>query len=164
MGHVIFWIIMIGLGIWLMKMKAEKNAEINRELRANYISNPEKNEHPLLKKDNFESKALAIAITVFMVMALIAMLVMTYNKRNPIIGKWRSETSMPFMGKIVDEVEFTESSVYMSGMKFSADYEIDGKRVILHDDSGIGLVYEIIDDRTMRTSTMGLETIYRKME
>jgi hypothetical protein len=164
MGTFIFIVVMTGLGIMLMKLKAEKDAEKNQELRKSYISNPEKNENPILKKNNFESKALAIAITIFVLMTLIAMLVMTYNKRNPIIGKWKSETTMPFMGKMINEVEFTNNSVYMSGMKFNADYEIDEKRIILNDDSGIGLVYEIIDDRTMRTNAMGFETIYRKID
>lgn len=164
MGNIIFLTVMIGLGIWFMKMKAEKDAETKREIRANYITDPKKNEHPFLKKTNFESRALAIAITVFISMASIAMIVMTYNKRNPIIGKWRTETSFPFLGKTVDEVEFNKNSAYMSGMRFDVDYEIEDNKVILKDGTGIGLVYEIIDDKTMRTNTMGFETIYRKIE
>jgi uncharacterized ion transporter superfamily protein YfcC len=87
MEHVFFWIIMAGVGIWFMKMKAEKTAEKNRELRLNYINDPKKNENPLLKKDDSESKVLIIASSVFLLMAFIALLVMTYNKRNPIIEK-----------------------------------------------------------------------------
>lgn len=164
MADFVFWIVMIGVGIWFMKMKAEKDAEKNRELRMNYIANPEKIENPIFKKNGYESKALIIAIGIFVLMGFIMMIVMSYEKRNPILGKWKSETSFPFMGKIIDRVEFKENSAYMSGMKFDVDYEIDGNKVILKDDTGIGLVYEIIDDKTMKTNAMGFETIYRKEE
>lgn len=68
------------------------------------------------------------------------------------------------MGKMISEVEFTNSSVYLEGIKYDADYEIEGNKVILKDDTGIGMINEIIDDHTMRTNMMGIETIYKKEE
>ncbi len=83
---------------------------------------------------------------------------------NPIIGKWQSETTIPFMGKIVNEIEFTENKEYGRGIVSNVDYEIDGNKIIVTDKSGIGIVYEMIDKDTMRNNMLGMQTIYRRIQ
>jgi hypothetical protein len=83
---------------------------------------------------------------------------------NPIIGKWQSETKMPFMGKSVSEIEFTKDKAYSMGMVSNVDYEIDGDKVIVTDEMKIGIVYEMIDKNTMKSNMLGMQTIYRKIK
>jgi hypothetical protein len=82
---------------------------------------------------------------------------------NPIIGKWRSETNYPFMGKSVNEIEFTKDNEYALGMKFKVKYEIDGNRIIVNDEMGIGTIYEVIDKNTIRSNALGFETTLRRI-
>lgn len=83
---------------------------------------------------------------------------------NPIIGKWQSETTMPFMGKMINEIEFTKNREYGMGISSEVKYEIDGNKIIVTDAMGIGVVYEMIDKNTMKNNMLGMgETIYKKI-
>ncbi len=82
---------------------------------------------------------------------------------NPLIGKWRSETNYPFMGKSVNEIEFTSDSEYALGMRFKVKYEIDGKRIIVTDEFGIGTIYEVVDKNTITSNALGFRTVLRRI-
>lgn len=82
---------------------------------------------------------------------------------NPIIGKWKSETSYPFMGKQIEEIEFTNDSEYVLGMKIKVNYEIEGNKIIVNDESGIGTVYEIIDKNTITSNPLGFKTVLKRI-
>lgn len=98
------------------------------------------------------------------VVLLVAIIVITFKTSNPIIGVWRSETSFPFMGRVVDSVEFKSDSVYMAGMKFKAQYEVENNQVIVSDEFGIGTIYRFIDSDTMETNMMGIRTVYKRVQ
>lgn len=103
------------------------------------------------------------ATTITGAIIIIALLIGKGINGNPIIGKWKSETKYPFMGKSVDEIEFTNDSEYAMGMKFKVTYEIEGNKVIVNDESGIGTVYEVIDKNTMTNNALGFKTVLRRI-
>lgn len=107
-------------------------------------------------------KIAASAITIGII--LFSLITLNSCEKNPIIGKWKSETKYPFMGKTVDEIEFTNDSEYAIGMKFKVNYEIEGNKIIVNDESGIGTVYEIIDKNTMTTNALGFKTVLKRIE
>ncbi len=67
------------------------------------------------------------------------------------------------MGKSVNEMEFTSDSQYALGMKFKVKYEIDGKKIIVTDELGIGTIYEVVDKNTIKSNALGFETILRRI-
>ena len=83
---------------------------------------------------------------------------------NPIIGKWQSETNVSFIGKSIKEIEFTEDREYSIGITSKVKYEIEKNRIIVTDELGIGVIYEILDNNTMRSNAFGMETIYRRIK
>jgi len=83
--------------------------------------------------------------------------------KNPIIGKWRSEQSIPFMGKLSMEVEYTADREYIGGMSSKVNYEMNGNKVIVTDDTGIGVTFEMINHDTMKTNLFGITNIYRRI-
>lgn len=99
----------------------------------------------------------AVIITIFIISKL--------STSNPIIGKWRSEKSIPFMGKMINEIEFTKDRAYSMGIVSNVNYEIDDNKIIVTDGMGIGVVYEMIDENTMKNNMLGMgETIYRRIK
>jgi hypothetical protein len=96
-------------------------------------------------------------------MVVIIMLLMDNSSKNPIIGKWRSETIFPAMGKVTNIIEFKKDSVEMEGIVYKVHYDVQDKKVIVMDEKGSGTVYEMIDRHTMKSTMMGIETVYKKI-
>lgn len=97
------------------------------------------------------------------VMVIVIMVIMNMSFGNPIIGKWRSETAFPYMGKVTNVIVFKKDSVYMEGIEFKVTYDVEEKKVIVKDERGIGTAYEIIDKQTMKSKVMGIESVYKKI-
>lgn len=163
MADFIFWTVMIGLGIWLIIIKAEKDAIVKLEARKNYLKNPKENENPTKKMGKTTPGATIITAAIVTVMLMIGAIVVNYGNQNPIIGKWQSETSFEFMGKVVDQVEFSSDREYALGLSSKVTYQVEEHQIIVTDEWGIGVIYEMIDKETMRTNIFGIETIYRKI-
>lgn len=111
-----------------------------------------------LKNNNKMPTIVITGAIVFIVLVFLK----SFNS-NPIIGKWRSETNYSFMGKSVNEIEFTNDSEYALGMRFKVNYEIDEKRIIVTDEFGIGTIYEVIDKNTITSNALGFKTVLRKI-
>lgn len=103
--------------------------------------------------------ASAITLSIF----LMSLFFIKGCNKNPLIGKWKSETVFPWNGKATDIIEFTQDSEYITGMKFKVKYEIEGKRVIVTDESGIGAVYEVIDKDTIQSKAFGFNTTLKRI-
>lgn len=97
-------------------------------------------------------------------MVVIIMLLMDDSPKNPIIGKWRGETIFPAMGSVTNDIEFKKDSVEMEGIVYHVHYDVQDKKVIVSDEKGSGTVYEMIDRHTMKSSVMGIETVYKKID
>jgi hypothetical protein len=97
-------------------------------------------------------------------MVVAIMMIMNMSFGNPILGKWRSETVFPHMGKVTNTIEFKKESVSMDGITFKVNYEVKDKKVIVKDKTGIGTIYNIINDHTMKSNVLGIETVYKKIE
>ena len=113
-----------------------------------------------------ETKFLSTPPIIFLCVALFMGLVYFANiNKNPIIGKWRAISSTPFINK---DIEFTEKRMYAFGMVGDVRYEEDGNKIIVFDKNGIfkdiGSVYIMKDKFTMENESLGIKTIYKKIE
>lgn len=104
-----------------------------------------------------------VAGTVMLIIIMFTMNRTDSTHTNPIIGKWKSETEFPNMGKVMNTIEFTQESVSMEGITFSVHYTVEDKRVIVKDEKGTGTVYKIIDPVTMESESMGIKSVYKKL-
>lgn len=111
-----------------------------------------------------QAKKLATMLTGSIMVVIIMLIMNKMDHGNPIIGKWRSETSFPAIGKVINDIEFKEESVYMEGITFKVHYDVQDKKVIVRDEQGIGTEYEIINRHTMKSNVMGIETLYTKID
>ena len=118
--------------------------------------------HPIM--DNYNNKPILTGFGFIGALITVVFVVSKLWVSNPIIGEWQSETVVPFIGKSINTIEFTEDRVYSMGMVSKVNYEIESDKVIVTDGLGIGIVYEMIDKDTMKNNMLGVgETIYRRM-
>lgn len=144
-------------------MRGQKDALVKIEARQQYLKNPNEHQNPIDRMGKTTAGATIITAAIVAVMLTIGAIVVNYGNQNPIIGKWKSETSFEFMGKIVDQVEFTSDREYAMGLSSKVTYQVEEHQIIVTDEWGIGVIYEMIDSQTMRTNIFGIETIYRKI-
>lgn len=104
-------------------------------------------------------------IIMFGILAFIVLIIILNNQKNPLIGKWKSITPN-ILGNI--EIEFTDKRMFMLGMVGDVKYEQDGDKVIVFDKSGLlkdfGSVYIVKDKNTIENNSLGIKTIYRRIE
>jgi hypothetical protein len=144
---------MIITGIILLIVAFQKNeSKIKNQTNTNF------------KAGNKNKKSNILNIIGVIGAGIIVIILLTkISESNPIIGKWRSETNYPFMGKSIDEIEFTDENVYALGMRFKVKYEIDGNRIIVTDEFGIGTIYEVVDRNTIISNVLGFKTVLRRI-
>lgn len=173
---VVVMIMTVIIGLFVMSIKDKHEVEFenrNKKIKKTFQvkvendigSKRKETQIRYIKSDN-DNKNNNMLIQIFGAIGVVAITILILTKlisSNPVIGKWRSETNYSFMGKSVNEVEFTSDSEYALGMRFKVKYEIDGNRVIVTDETGIGTVFEVIDKNTIRSNALGFETILRRI-
>lgn len=159
---IIYFLIPLGLTIFAIVYSSIHKTAGERTKNFNFQKTSNK-QYSMNNYDNDDKKTIlkmigfigAVIITVFIISKLWT--------SNPIIGKWQSETKIPFMGKMINEIEFTKNRAYSMGIMSNVDYEIDGNKIIVTDGLGIGVVYEIIDKDTMKNNMLGMQTVYKRI-
>lgn len=82
------------------------------------------------------------------------------NHKNPLIGKWRAQTSLGIL-----EVQFERDSMLFFGTKTPVSYDIGEKQIIVFDDDiKVGNVYKLIDKDTIATESGGHKTVYKRVK
>jgi hypothetical protein len=110
------------------------------------------------KKDNTKKKYLIFMIPIIIILFSIY----NINESNPLIGKWKPITKTIFS---TGNIEFTKDKMYFGGIVTNAKYEIEENKVIIIDDMGIGVIYNIIDKNTISENMLGLgKVIYKRIE
>ncbi len=161
---IIYFVIPLGLVIFaIVYSSIHKTAG---EGRKNFnFQKTYNNQYTMNNYDHDDKKTILKMIGFIGAVILTIFIISKLWTSNPIIGKWQSETTMPFMGKMINEIEFTKDREYGMGMSSEVKYEIDGNKIIVTDGLGIGLVYEMIDKDTMKNNMLGMgETIYRRIK
>ncbi|WP_345985983.1 hypothetical protein WCX49_02405 [Sulfurimonas sp. HSL-1656] len=97
-----------------------------------------------------------------MVVATLILAFVAFKPTNPLIGTWVSATKLPFMGR--QKIEFRKDSMITMGIYAKVKYDVDGNTVIVHDDSGTGAVYRVVDKNTIFIEAFGIKSIYKKIE
>lgn len=99
------------------------------------------------------------------IILLIVIIVFYRSQTNPLIGKWKAITPN-LLGNT--EIEFTDKRMFMLGMVGEVKYEKDGDKVIVFDKSGLlkdfGSVYVVKDKNTIENNSLGIKTIYKRVE
>lgn len=157
-----FWIMLGVTAVGIVYANVHKTEEQGtKNFNFQKVSNQQYSIH---NYDHNDKKTILKMISFIGAMILTIFIISKMWTSNPIIGKWQCETTMPFMGKSINEVEFTENREYGMGISSKVKYEIDGNKIIVTDAMGIGVVYEMIDKNTMKNNILGMgETIYRRM-
>ena len=50
------------------------------------------------------------------------------------------------------------------GIYAKVKYDVDGDTVIVHDDTGTGAVYRVVDKDTIFIEALGIKSIYKKIK
>lgn len=132
----------------------------------NYNKNKQSNTYNTYQNYEKEKTLFFIQPIILIGTAIFIILALLYTpKQNPIIGKWKAINSTPFINQ---DIEFTEKRMYAFGMVGDVRYEEDGNKIIVFDKNGIfkefGNIYIIKDKFTMENNTLGIKTIYKKVE
>lgn len=165
---ITFMIVMIAITILALLFASKKNVFENKNYfmkKQNFTANINHNGYlKNLNRNNQKNKSIFNIIGIGGVIIISLFFLSKLWTHNPIIGKWQSETNISFIGKSINEIEFTEDREYGVGITSKVKYEIEKNRVIVTDELGIGVIYEIIDNNTMRSNAFGMETIYRRIK
>lgn len=112
--------------------------------------------------NNATSGQKATIIILVMALMIASVIIYSMNFSNPIIGKWRSEKAIPFMGH--QTIEFTSNRMVMMGITSEVDYEVEGNKVIVTDATGTGIIFKVINDNKIKSELMGLGGIYKRVQ
>jgi len=81
---------------------------------------------------------------------------------NPLLGTWKSGQKA-MMGIQLGKMEFTKDKMIMMGIVSRVDYEIDGDTIFVTDETGTGMIFKMINDNTMYSEMLGMQTKYKKV-
>ena len=111
-------------------------------------------------KDKVSNKLLLISITLIVLISILSYKIFFTN---PLLGTWESEQKS-FMGMNLGKIEFTKNKMIMMGIVSKVDYEIDGNNIYVTDEMGTGMIFKIIDNKTMYSEMIGMKTKYKKVK
>jgi hypothetical protein len=84
---------------------------------------------------------------------------LSFGKKNPLIGKWRDESGMA-------RLEFTDNGMIENGIVRKASFEVNGDEVTLKPEGvgGVGMVFKIHDSNTMSLDVGIMAMTFRRVK
>ncbi|PHQ57077.1 MAG: hypothetical protein COA30_02625 [Sulfurimonas sp.] len=100
----------------------------------------------------------------YMILAFISISIIIFLNinSNPLLGTWKSGQKA-MMGIQLGKMEFTKDKMIMMGIVSRVDYEIDGDTIFVTDETGTGMIFKMINDNTMYSEMLGMQTKYKKV-
>ncbi len=118
------------------------------------------NIHINTNKDKVNNKLLLIPIGLIILISILSYKIFFTN---PLLGTWESGQKS-FIGMQLGKMEFTKDKMITMGIISRVSYEIDGDNIYVTDETGTGMVFKMIDNKTMYSEMMGMKTKYRKVK